>query len=174
MQPRAKRQRATRLTKSEQMARVRSQGTDPELKLRRALWGLGFRYRLRQSLPGTPDLTFPARRLAVFVDGCFWHGCPDHYVAPVVNAAFWEAKLARNQNRDRTVDAVLQASGWQSLRLWEHEVNQHPGLAVARVADALAALGSATNDHATSWTSPPMTRAPASLDGPEAPERRFL
>lgn len=136
--------RPARLTKSEQMARVRSHGTAPELELRRTLWSLGFRYRLRQSLPGTPDLTFPSRRLAVFVDGCFWHGCPDHYVAPVTNADFWAAKLARNANRDRTVDAALRAFGWRALRLWEHEVHQQPELAAAHVAAALGQLSPTT------------------------------
>jgi DNA mismatch endonuclease (patch repair protein) len=115
------------------MARVRSRNTAPEELLRRALWALGLRYRLRPDLPGTPDLAFPGVRLAVFVDGCFWHGCPSHYTAPVKNGAFWQAKLDRNMARDRRVDEELAARGWRSLRLWEHDVTASPTAAAERV-----------------------------------------
>ncbi len=110
------------LSKSEQMARVRSRNTLPETSLRHALWRLGFRYRLHSALPGSPDIVFPRYRTAVFVDGCFWHGCPEHYRAPVANADFWSAKLTRNVNRDARADAELAAMGWSVIRVWEHEI----------------------------------------------------
>ena len=110
------------LTKSEQMARVRSAETGPELALRRAIWSMGGRYRLRPRLPGTPDVVFPRARLAVFVDGCFWHGCPEHYRAPKANADFWRTKVERNMSRDRRVDEQLVTAGWRVLRVWEHEI----------------------------------------------------
>jgi len=131
MRPRKTKKR--RLTKSEQMARVRSKDTHPEMQLRRALWMSGLRYRLRPDLPGTPDLAFVRSRIAVFVDGCFWHGCPAHYTRPVRNAQFWKDKVERNRTRDRRVDQALAALGWTSLRVWEHEVVQDVDAVVGRV-----------------------------------------
>lgn len=110
------------LTKSEQMARVRSRNTSPELLLRKRLWHAGYRYRLHKKLPGSPDISFPGARLAVFVDGCFWHACPAHYTAPVRNSEFWKAKIERNVARDRSADRQLAELGWSVVRVWEHEV----------------------------------------------------
>jgi len=104
------------------MARVRSKNTDPELLLRRALWRVGLRYQLRAKLPGSPDVAFVRARVAVFVDGCFWHGCPEHYAAPVRNADFWRAKVARNIERDRRADKELAEMGWSVIRVWEHQL----------------------------------------------------
>ena len=104
------------LSKSEQMARVRSQNTLPEVYLRHALWRLGLRYRLRSALPGSPDIVLPRYRTALFVDGCFWHGCPEHYRSPVANGDFWTAKLTRNMNRDARADAELAGMGWHVIR----------------------------------------------------------
>ena len=112
----------TGLSKSEQMARVRSKDTGPELKLRRELWSRGLRYRVHFDMPGTPDIAFPGQELAVFVDGCFWHGCEECYTAPERNAGFWRFKLERNQARDRKVDEELREEGWRVLRIWEHQV----------------------------------------------------
>ncbi len=110
------------LTKSEQMARVRGADTGPEMALRRALWRAGLRYRVHPRIPGRPDLAFVGRKIAVFVDGCFWHGCPEHYKASATNAAFWSEKIARNQRRDREVETALMKLGWTVMRYWEHEV----------------------------------------------------
>jgi DNA mismatch endonuclease (patch repair protein) len=121
------------LTKSQQMARVRSKDTGPERLLRSALWRLGLRYRLRLSLPGNPDLAFPGSRVAVFVDGCFWHGCPSHYRAPSSNVDFWSAKLERNRRRDEEVNLALSDLGWTVLRFWEHDLEDSLGSVVACV-----------------------------------------
>lgn len=119
-----------KLTKSQQMARVRSRDTSLEVQLRQYLWRRGFRYRLQPKLPGTPDLVLVTPKIAVFVDGCFWHGCPDHYSRPATNIGFWDAKLERNRARDQRVDAELRALGWRVLRVWEHElVNDLPKVA---------------------------------------------
>ena len=120
------------------MARVRSKDTAPELTLRRALWQCGLRYRLRPLLAGTPDLCFITARVAVFVDGCFWHGCPQHYSAPVRNAEFWSRKVARNVERDRRTQSALEADGWTVLRIWEHEVTRELPTVVARIDAVLA------------------------------------
>lgn len=122
------------MSKSEQMARVRSRNTDAELLLRRALWSAGLRYRVTsRRLPGTPDITFGPAKLAIFVDGCFWHGCPEHYTAPRANEAFWREKLQRNRARDAKVDAQLAAMGWLALRLWEHQIYEDLASVVERV-----------------------------------------
>jgi len=111
------------MSKSEQMARVRSRDTAAEVLLRRALWAAGLRYRVTaRKLPGTPDVTFGPARTAIFVDGCFWHGCPVHYTKPRANEAFWQEKLRRNRARDAKVDAQLASIGWLPVRLWEHEI----------------------------------------------------
>lgn len=127
-------EKPVRLSKSEQMARVRSKDTDAELLLRRAFWSGGLRYRVTsRRLPGTPDITFGPAKVAVFVDGCFWHGCPEHYTKPRANDSFWQEKLRRNRSRDERVDAELDALGWISVRVWEHEVYDDVDDVVSRV-----------------------------------------
>lgn len=104
------------------MSRIRSKNTRPELDLRKALWRAGYRYRVSSDLPGHPDLIFPKTRLAVFVDGCFWHGCPIHYSAPSNRFDFWAQKLRRNVDRDLEVDSLLRDLGWLPIRIWQHEL----------------------------------------------------
>lgn len=107
------------------MSDQRRTGTSPELALRRALFAAGARYRVEYPVPGAPrrtiDIAFPGHKLAVFVDGCFWHGCPEHAAAPKHNADWWREKLQRNVERDRDTDRILVAAGWTVVRVWEHE-----------------------------------------------------
>ena len=103
----------------------RGRDTAPEMSLRRALHARGVRYRLGQTVvvPGRrvrPDLVFKGRRLAVFVDGCYWHSCPEHGRMPADPTGYWAVKLARNRDRDTAVDVALQAAGWAVVRIWEH------------------------------------------------------
>jgi DNA mismatch endonuclease (patch repair protein) len=114
--------------------------TKPELALRRALHKLGYRYRKDYRLDlevrrVRPDIAFTARRVAVFVDGCFWHACPEHGSKPKNNDWYWTPKLARNVERDRAADEALRAAGWQVVRVWEHESLE------AAVAAVIAAVG---------------------------------
>jgi DNA mismatch endonuclease, patch repair protein len=114
--------------------------TKPEMALRRELHRQGLRYRkdYRLDLEGArvrPDIAFTARRVAVFVDGCFWHVCPEHGTKPANNTWYWGPKLARNVERDRAADAALLAAGWQVVRIWEHESLE------SAVAAVLAAVG---------------------------------
>ena len=104
------------------MAAIRSDGNkDTELKLAAIFRKSGIRGWLRhQQLPGRPDFLFRRERLAVFVDGCFWHGCPQHGRNPQSNRAYWSNKFHKNRMRDRTVTQELRRCGWQVLRLWEH------------------------------------------------------
>ncbi|MFE9693628.1 very short patch repair endonuclease [Micromonospora sp. NPDC005806] len=107
----------------------RSTGTKPELALRRALFAAGLRYRvnLKVSVPGRtvrPDVVFTRTRVAVFLDGCFWHGCPQHGRMPSDPSGYWHQKIDRNQARDSAVDQALYESGWQVVRLWEHTATE--------------------------------------------------
>lgn len=109
--------------RSELMSRIRGRNTAPETILRKALWAEGMRYRIHARTPvGRPDVVFSGRRVAVFIDGCFWHGCPEHYVRPRTRNAFWDAKLADNLARDRRQTLELERQGWRVVRVWEHEV----------------------------------------------------
>lgn len=108
------------------MSRNRGSDTAPEMRLRKALWALGLRYTLRSRLTGRPDLIFPRYHVALFVDGCFWHRCPRHAVAPRSNAGFWERKLTANVERDARVNRELRALGWTVIRVWEHEIRAGP------------------------------------------------
>ncbi|HVF74113.1 MAG TPA: DNA mismatch endonuclease Vsr [Acidimicrobiales bacterium] len=117
------------------MSRQRRHDTTPERLLRSLLHRRGLRYRLhRRPVPGLrrqADLVFVGPRVAVFVDGCFWHCCPEHATSPKANGAWWAAKLARNVERDRETDQRLAAAGWRVVRVWEHE---DPAAAAERVA----------------------------------------
>lgn len=107
---------------SAQMQRMPRSATQPELALRRVLHAGGLRFRVnRPDLPGTPDIVLSRARLAVFVDGCYWHSCPEHGGTPKNNREWWAAKLRRNVERDREKDAALEALGWLPLHFWEHE-----------------------------------------------------
>lgn len=129
----AERQDTARAAKSEQMARVRSADTDIEVALRKELWARGYRYRVRSDVLGHPDITFPRLRIAVFVDGCFWHACPLHGKKPKANRQYWEPKLLRNAARDAAVTRDLTSDGWTVLRVWEHDLRAD----VSRVADLI-------------------------------------
>lgn len=107
------------------MARVARRDTRPELELRRALHTRGLRYRVDvppvDGSRGRADILFPRSRVAVYVDGCFWHSCPTHGVLPKGNREWWRAKLAATVKRDRTTDTTLRGLGWEVVRVWEHE-----------------------------------------------------
>jgi DNA mismatch endonuclease, patch repair protein len=134
--------------RSRNMRANRRADTGPEVALRKALHGLGYRYRkdFRIDLPDgvrvRPDIVFTARKIAVFVDGCFWHVCPEHGRQPTTNEWYWAPKLRRNIERDRVADAALAAAGWRVVRLWEHETLPS---AVATVAET---AGPPSPEHA--------------------------
>ena len=127
--------RPTTYARSLLMARVRRSGTACELALRSALHRAGYRYRIESGsrLPGTPDIVLRRFRLAIFVDGCFWHGCPQHGTVPKTNTHFWTAKILRNQSRDKQVDRSLKRDGWKVLRVWEHDVRNGKDRIIRRV-----------------------------------------
>lgn len=110
---------------SRRMSRQRSRNTTPELALRSALFRRGWRYRVHYrpipSVRREVDMAFTRRRVAVFVDGCFWHGCPEHFTGTTANRAWWKAKISRNRERDSDTTRSLEELGWTVLRLWEHD-----------------------------------------------------
>jgi DNA mismatch endonuclease (patch repair protein) len=112
--------------------------TKPELALRRAAHALGLRYRVSaRPLPTvrrTADLVFTKAKVAVFLDGCFWHGCPEHHTKAATNAAYWAEKVRRNRERDTETDRLFGEAGWTVIRVWEHE---DPLVAATRVAETV-------------------------------------
>jgi len=118
------------------MVANRSKDTGPERAVRASLHARGYRYRVSyRPLPSvrrSADIVFTRQRVAIFIDGCFWHGCPDHFIAPKSNAEYWNAKITGNKTRDRDTDRRLEEAGWTVIRCWEHE----------RVADVVARIES--------------------------------
>lgn len=110
---------------SSRMSKVRQTGTEAELALRRELYKSGLRYRINFCVMKKPrrvaDIAFPRLKIAVFVDGCFWHGCPEHATWPKSNAEFWRSKIEANRLRDADTNERLGSIGWTVLRFWEHE-----------------------------------------------------
>lgn len=115
----------------------RGRDTSPELAVRSLLHSRGLRYRVNAKLHfdrrRRADITFPRLRLAVFIDGCYWHGCAEHFQTPKTNRRFWLDKIDANQARDRNTDNTLRAAGWTVLRFWEHEKPEY-------VADRIATI----------------------------------
>jgi DNA mismatch endonuclease, patch repair protein len=152
------------------MGRISGENTEPEVLLRKGLWSAGLRYRLHAKTPlGKPDLVFPAKRIALFLDGCFWHGCPEHYVRPRSREGFWAKKLRGNVDRDRRQTSGLVSAGWTVLRFWEHEV--YTGLdAVVQAVEREVREGPSGGAKGTVWRVVQVT--PLSEDG--SVERRVL
>jgi len=118
------------------MQATKRRDTPGELALRSALYALGLRYRVDSKLPGTrrrPDVTFGPSKVAVFVDGCFWHSCPIHGSLPKTNVRWWARKLADNRARDADTSANLRAAGWHVVRIWAHESMRAAATRVARI-----------------------------------------
>jgi DNA mismatch endonuclease, patch repair protein len=122
-------------TRSRLMARIRGTDTDPERALNLLLRSSRIRYHPNDArLPGVPDFVLPDARLAIFVDGCFWHGCPKHYVAPATNVGYWRRKLRRNLARRVQVVRDLEAAGWRVAEVWECEIREDLGRVAVRIA----------------------------------------
>lgn len=112
---------------SRTMKKVRVKDTDEEMAVRRILFATGLRYRIYYQ-PKTPnigrgsiDIAFPKKKLAIFIDGCFWHGCPVHGMVPKANRKWWLKKLAENKGRDSKISRILESDGWTVLRFWTHQ-----------------------------------------------------
>lgn len=120
------------------MASIKSTDTRPEMLLRKNLWKQGIRgYRKYPKLLGRPDFWFPVHRLVVFIDGCFWHGCPSHCRVPKKNYGYWIEKIANNRRRDFQINEKLQSTGFAVLRIWEHEINGDVSQAAEKIKNLL-------------------------------------
>jgi DNA mismatch endonuclease (patch repair protein) len=146
----------------------RSSDTGPELAVRSALHRRGLRFRKNTrpiaSIGCRADVVFSRARVAVFVDGCFWHGCPDHGFTPTTNTAYWAAKLERTVMRDRRNDAALAAAGWTVVRVWEHELAADAVARIEAVVRAAARSGRRRDPSSTAALQHSL-RAPASAGG---------
>jgi DNA mismatch endonuclease (patch repair protein) len=138
------------------MSRQARRDTAPELALRRLLHASGLRYRVAYPVPGlqrrTIDIAFTRARVAVFVDGCFWHGCPEHATWPSANSTWWRDKIEANRRRDHHTRELLEDSGWLVLRFWEH---QDPALAAAVVQQAVRRSGGGVRRAPSGRVDPP-------------------
>ena len=136
----------TKSQRSKVMAAIRSRGNRSTEETARILFrkaGLsGWRRQIR-TLPGTPDFVFAKERVAVFIDGCYWHGCMacSRNLRPSSNAIYWRMKIANNRRRDRRVSRILRSQGWRVIRVWEHQIKKHPAACVRRVATATHSQG---------------------------------
>lgn len=111
-------------TRSKIMSKVRAKDTKLEKLVRSEMWRRGYRYRKNfAALPGKPDMVFPRMNTVVFIDSCFWHGCPKHLRMPKSNVHYWNNKIKRNKERDDATNREYKNSDWQVIRIWEHDVN---------------------------------------------------
>lgn len=126
------------LTRSQLMSRVRGRGNkSTEEKLVTLLRAAGIKgWRRHLPLPGTPDFGFPKERLAIYVDGCFWHGCPRCYTRPATNQDFWDKKVEDNRARDRRVNRELRSRGWKLMRIWAHTLKNEAAV-IRRIQKAI-------------------------------------
>lgn len=116
----------TKKQRSYNMSMIKYRDTKPEASLRKLLFARGVRgYRVHYKLLGKPDIVFPKKKIAVFIDGCFWHKCPKCFVKPQTNKKFWQEKINSNVERDKNVNKQLKKAGWKVIRIWEHDVKKN-------------------------------------------------
>jgi DNA mismatch endonuclease (patch repair protein) len=112
--------------RSQTMKAVKSKNSKMEVKFRSTLWRLGFRfYKNVGTMPGKPDIVFPRKKIIIFLDSCFWHGCPLHLRLPSSNVEYWQAKINRNQSRDEKINNIYSEMNWRIFRIWEHELKEN-------------------------------------------------
>ena len=121
------------------MAAVKSKDTSCEIILRKALWAAGVRgWQLhRKEITGNPDLVFKGKKIAIFIDGCFWHGCETCCRMPKTRKEYWENKIKKNIIRDKEVNQQLKREGWKILRFWEHEIKREIDQCISRIINAI-------------------------------------
>lgn len=126
----------SRKKRSEIMSLIRGKNTVPERIIKKALRAEGYAYRLQYGSHRI-DVAFPRQKVAVFVDGCFWHKCPAHFRMPKSNVSFWKRKIFGNAKRDKKETRVLRKKGWRVIRVWEHELRRHPWKVLNRIKRSL-------------------------------------
>ena len=119
--------------RSQIMSKVKSKNTELEISFRKRLWNKKNHYRLHYKITGKPDLVFVSRRVAIFIDSCFWHKCPLHHRQPNSNKDYWIPKLKRNEERAKEVNKTLLRKGWKVVRIWEHEIKENKERCIKRI-----------------------------------------
>lgn len=119
------------------MQNIRSQNTKMELRVRSLLHKKGYRFRIHSDLFGKPDIVFPTKRVTIFLDSCFFHKCPYHYVQPKSNLKYWLPKIEGNVLRDKKVNYVLRKQGWKVLRIWEHQIKKNFDKSIDKIIHSL-------------------------------------
>lgn len=123
------------------MSAIKGKNTKPEIKIRKLLWENSIRgYRIHYDLPGKPDITFTKYKIAIFIDGCYWHKCPECFREPKTNTEFWMKKINGNVERDQKITKELEDSGWTVLRFWEHEVRKDTENIISIILDTIKSL----------------------------------
>jgi DNA mismatch endonuclease, patch repair protein len=120
------------------MSRIKAKNTGPEIKLRKLLSAHDIRgYRIHYNLPGKPDIVFTKKKIAIFIDGCFWHKCPVCFQEPETRKEFWMKKIQSNIDRDKKVNDQLKDDGWTVMRFWEHDVRKNPEVIVKKISEEI-------------------------------------
>ncbi|MFF0004219.1 very short patch repair endonuclease [Streptomyces tibetensis] len=142
---------ASSAAKRRNMQAIRSRDTKPELLVRRLVHASGLRYRVAaRPLPNlrrTADMVFRSAKVAVFIDGCYWHGCPEHYTSPATNPGYWSEKVARNVTRDLDTNSKLEQAGWLVLRFWEHTPAEESAAKIIQLVRDRRATSAGTGAH---------------------------
>ncbi len=125
----------TKAQRSFLMSKVKGKNTALEKKVKKSLKNAGVKFKANPKMFGHPDIIVPETKIAVFLDGCFWHGCRDKTI-PTSNAAYWRKKISTNKARDKAVTKTLEAHGWKVIRVWEHTVKSNPDAVTARLSKA--------------------------------------
>ena len=128
----------TKQERSYNMSQIKGKDTQPEIKLRKEIFSSGLKgHKIHKKIAGKPDIVFPKQRIAVFIDGCFWHKCPKCYQEPKTNNKFWSEKINANKRRDKKVNTQLKKDGWTILRFWEHEIKVNSSRCVEKIKNAV-------------------------------------
>jgi DNA mismatch endonuclease (patch repair protein) len=128
------------------MSRIRGKDTSPEIRIRKLLFSKCIRgYRVNYKLIGKPDIVFVKKKVAIFIDGCFWHKCPIHFQEPSTRKEFWLEKINRNVERDNLINLKLKEAGWEVIRIWEHKVREDPELVVREIIARLNSLNKSSS-----------------------------
>ena len=124
--------------RSKIMSCIRCKNTKPEITIRKMIWSKGFRYRIHdKTIFGTPDISNKSRGIVIFVDGCFWHGCPICYKEPKTNTVFWRNKIQRNREMRDKVKKILKRDGWKIIEIWEHQINKNPHMIANKIVNQI-------------------------------------
>ena len=139
----------TKSKRSSIMASIRSSNTKPELKVKKALHGLGFSYQPK--IKGKPDFINKKTKVAIFVNGCFWHGCSRHYKEPKTNKSYWRDKIISNMQRDKKNKIWLKNRGWRVITIWQHELNSNYGISFNKKLRSISMCGEVRTNVNQKW-----------------------